>query len=362
MKNLDKYIISPQTTIKQAIKQINSTGKKSVFILGEDKTLLGLFCDEDMRKYILLNSSLDLPVTEAMNTNPTVYIKDSLMSLEQFILVNRLLVCPIVDENNHLVDAVFWGDIESHKTEQSIVSSLPESISTVIMAGGLGKRLYPYTKVLPKALIPIGDLPICTHVINSFKKYGCNHFHLILNYKKDILKAFYNNTEKDYQLQYHEEKEFLGTGGGLYLLKDTMTDTFFISNCDILVDIDYSSVYQFHKKENNIITLVGALKEVEIPYGIIKTDASSTLKMEEKPSFSFLTNVGVYLVEPQLFDLLEDGEFIHMPDLVTRHIEKGHKVGVFPVHGDAWLDMGQIEEMKHMQATLEKQMQKKNKN
>lgn len=359
MDSLEKYFISPDASVKEAIEKISLTGKKAVFVVDDKKKLLGLFADGDMRKFVLKNGDFSSPVKEAMNPHPTILKMKDKDSFDEIIKQSQFIVYPIVDENGVVVSAIFWDEIK--KTLKDNPSfKLPEKMHTVIMAGGLGRRLYPYTKVLPKALIPIGEYPICTHVINNFRKYGCQNFDLILNHKKNMIKAYYSEEKKDFEMSFYDEMKFLGTAGGLSLLKGKIKDTFFVSNCDILVEADYSCIYKFHKKEGNLITVIGALKDVQIPYGVIHVEGkeSAIHDIEEKPKFSFLTNVGVYVLEPEVIENMKEGEFIDMTDIITQYINNHKKVGVFPVPGDSWLDMGQIEEMKQMTAALEKRMEK----
>jgi len=217
----------------------------------------------------------------------------------------------------------------------------------IILAGGKGTRLYPYTKVLPKALIPIGDYTITERIINQFCRYGCNKVFFILNHKANMIEAYFNDIEKKYSIEYIKEKDFLGTGGGLSLLKGKINTTFIVSNCDILVNADLECIYQMHKKQNNKITLVCAMKNIVIPYGTIKTDEDGMIiKMDEKPEISFLTNTGVYFIEPEIIDEL-DGQYIDLPDIVKKYLGK-ENVGVFPISEHSWMDMGQFNEMTSM--------------
>lgn len=350
MDDVNKYLISPDTTVKEAIEKIETTGKKTAFVVDSNKKLIGIFTDGDMRRYVLKNGDLSASIVDAMNPNPIVFKESQACELEKQIKERSLLVYPVVNEKGQITKIVYWNNSKSeiHPTQE-----LPENISVVIMAGGEGKRLYPYTKVLPKPLIPVEDLPICTHVINSFRKYECKNFYLVLNHKSNMIKAYYNDADKDYELNYIEESKFLGTAGGLSLLKGQVKDTFFVSNCDILVDIDYSCVYKLHKKEQNLITMICALKEVQIPYGIIESSEDGSIQnITEKPKYSFLVNVGVYVLEPEVLLDIKDDEFVHMTDLAQRYINEGKKVGVFPISNGDWLDMGQIKEMENMSMIL----------
>jgi len=352
MSNLKDFIVSPHISVREAVAKVNSTGKKTVFVVDDNEKLVGLFTDGDMRKYILRNGDMGARVSEAMNASPVVYRLKDEARLRSEMATRKMIVYPVVDDEGHLIQAYFWDELSAGMGNRKL--RVPDSVSTVIMAGGLGTRLYPYTKVLPKALIPIGELPICSHIMNSFMQCGCGQFHLILNHKHEMIKAYYKEESMSCDIQYHKEEAFLGTAGGLYLLKGKIHDTCFVTNCDILVDTDYGCVYHYHKKEKNLITVIGAIKDVQIPYGVIKLSAESDIsEISEKPKFSFLTNVGVYLIEPEVIEDLKDNEFIHMPDLIRRYVDMGRKVGVFPVSGEQWLDMGQLEEMKRMTDVLE---------
>ncbi len=352
MTEIDKYLIPPTLSVKEAIEKIENTGRKTVFIVDEQRKLTGIFTDGDMRRYVLKNGDLSAPITFAMNKEPIVFRETQTKELAKQIEERSLLVYPIVNNENQIVDVVYWNEKSCkgiHPTQK-----LPENVSVIIMAGGEGTRLYPYTKVLPKPLIPIEDLPICTHVINSFKKYNCKEFTLILNHKSNMIKAYYNDIDKDYKLNYEVETKFLGTAGGLSLLKNKIKDTCFVSNCDILVNADFSCIYKWHKKEQNLITMICAIKNIQIPYGVVNSKPNGEIEnIEEKPELSYLINVGVYLIEPEVINSL-NGEFIHMTDLAQKYIDEGKKVGVFPISEGSWLDMGQIKEMENMTNQLKR--------
>ena len=227
------------------------------------------------------------------------------------------------------------------------------NVPLVVMAGGKGTRLYPYTKILPKALVPIGEKTIIERVIEEFTAWGCQEVYLIVKHKAQMIRAYFDELQTDYTVHFIEEKEFLGTGGGLSLLKKEINKPFFLSNCDILVKADYDCVIKTHEANGDLITFVAAMKEVEVPYGVIITEADgSASKLQEKPHFSFLTNTGVYYMEPQVIEEMPEETFIHITDVAQKYIDHGSRVGVFPVSEKNWLDMGQINEMSHMLKVL----------
>lgn len=342
MEGFEKYCVDSTFTVRQTIEKMEKELIKAVIVIDSDSTVIGLFSNGDMRNFFLKGGNLSDSITQAMNKNPKLYSSMTEVKEEQ---KNRIrVIYPIVNSEKKLISVVDNDDDSIHGKTDFL-----KDVPLVIQAGGKGTRLYPYTKILPKPLIPIGDISITERIINSFTKYGCNDVYMILNHKANMIKAYMADVDKNYTLDYVTETEFLGTGGGLKLLKGKVNKTFFLSNCDILVDADYECIYKTHKKQGNKITFVCSMKDVVIPYGVIKTDDNGAIKeMIEKPSFSFLINTGLYMIEPEVLDDLKDGEFIHLPDLAQRYMDKGEKVGVFPVSEKAWLDMGQFSEMENM--------------
>lgn len=344
---VDKYLVGSELTVKQTIEVMENQNIKAVLIVDNEKKIMGMFANGDMRSFFLKGGKLSANITTAMNPNPILYLSRHEVE-EENKNIHRVLY-PIVDSQRHVVDVIDYGQGQ----DNSIVNDALKNIPLVIMAGGKGTRLYPYTKVLPKPLIPIGDLTITERIIDKFRRFGCQKVHMVLNYKANMIRAYMNELEKDYTVDYIEEGAFLGTAGGLRLLKDSIKSTFFVSNCDILIDADFECIYKTHKKKGNKITFICSMKDVVIPYGVIETaEDGSIQKMREKPGFSFLINTGLYMLEPEVLEDIKDGEFIHMPDLAQRYMDRGEKVGVFPISEKSWLDMGQFSEMENMMNAL----------
>lgn len=344
---LEKYIINVQSTVKAAIEKMEKESVKAVVILKEDNRVAGLFSNGDMRSFFLKGGALSANICEAMNKTPVLYHSDEEIE-EERKKISRVLY-PIVDDENRILAV---RDFDNSDTVGQVSDALRD-IPLVIMAGGKGTRLYPYTKILPKPLIPIGDITITERIINSFRRYGCQEVIMILNYKANMIKAYLSDLQKDYKVDFVQESKFLGTAGGLKLIKGMVHSTFFLSNCDILVNADLECIYKTHKARGNKITFVCSMKDIVIPYGVVETDEDGTIRnMREKPGFSFLVNTGLYMVEPEVLDDIKEDEFIHLPDLAQRYLERGEKVGVFPISEKAWLDMGQFSEMENMMKNL----------
>lgn len=344
---LEKYTITADFTVKAAIEKMKSENIKAVVVVDEEKKVLGLFSNGDMREFFLQGGSLSENIFAAMNKNPKLYASRDEAKEERASFLR--VIYPIVDDTKHLIDVLDFEQLNSNDR----VSDALKDVPLVIMAGGKGTRLYPYTKILPKPLIPIGDVTITERIIDSFAKYGVKDVTMILNHKSGMIKSYMSELDLNYHLDFVKEDDFLGTAGGLQLVKDRIKNTFILSNCDILIDDDIECVYKTHKAKKNKITMICSMKDVVIPYGVVETNSDGSIKnMQEKPDFSFLINTGVYMIEPEVLDDIKPGEFIHMPDLAQKYIDRGENVGVFPIPEKAWLDMGQFSEMENMMKSL----------
>lgn len=342
--DLQTYLISDDLSISEAVKRIDE-GKRKVVFCTHDKRLTGCFTDGDMRRYLLRDGDMNKPVSVAMNPVPITLPIVQQDVARTYVEKNAMVALPLVNENYEVVKIIFRDDLDS----MSAPRRLPDNVPLVIMAGGKGTRLYPYTKILPKPLIPLGDKPIMDHIIDRFGKCGIHDIYMILNHKRNMIKAYYNDTNSNYNIRYIDEASFLGTGGGLSLLKGKINSTFFLSNCDCLLDSDYMCMYEYHKTHGNAITMILAMKSVLIPYGVVDLETDGSIRQfREKPEYSYLVNTGIYLLEPCVIDMVNDDEPIGMPDIAKRVIQKGYKVGGYPVTEKSWLDMGQLNEMQNM--------------
>lgn len=336
--------VNKNLTIKEAIKILDKFGKKILLVI-EKNILLGVITDGDIRRWILSNKSLEEKVFEVMNKD-FIFLYKGEKKLAKKIMKEKSIECiPILNSKKEVIDIIFWND--EFKDKINIFNNI--NVPVVIMAGGKGTRLYPYTKILPKPLIPIEDTPIIERIINRFCEYGCDKFYLTVNYKKNMIKAYFNELDKNYKISYVEEENFLGTGGSLYLLKDKLKETFFVSNCDILIDANYYDILNYHKENKHKITVVTSLKNYTIPYGVIELSKDGNIKKtSEKPEYNFLVNTGMYILEPEVLEDIPENEFFHITNLIDNYIKDGKKVGTYPVTDNCWLDMGEFKEMERM--------------
>ena len=346
--DIQKYLIPDDIPITEAIKRIDEGRKRIVFCV-QGHRLVGAFTDGDMRRFILRDGDMRKPVRQAMNHSPISLSILQEDSARAFVEKNAMVALPLVNERMEVVKIYFRDELESRRVASTALSEVP----LVIMAGGKGTRLYPYTRILPKPLIPIGDMPIMDHIMQRFGQYGIRDVYMILNHKRNMIKAYYNDADTPFSIHYIDEDQFLGTGGGLSLLKGKIHSTFFLSNCDCLLDADYAHMYAYHKERKNAVTFILATKGMSVPYGVVELAQNGTIQaLREKPEYSFLVNTGIYLVEPQVLDTLQDGEVIDFPDIAKRLMDDGYNVGGYPITERSWMDMGQLNEIQNMSREL----------
>ncbi len=344
-QELQKFIGTENLTVSQAMQKIDANASGILFLTRAEGELAGCITDGDIRRYLLSGGAMSGAAIEAANKNPK--IAKTLEEAKRLYHKRNYIVIPIVDENKTIVD-LYTGEREETKKKRN-----PLYIPVVINAGGKGTRLDPFTRVLPKPLIPVGEHPIIELIMKEYQAYSCDEFHIIVNYKKDFIKAYFADNENHYNITWYDEEKPLGTGGGLSLLRGKFKSTFFFANCDALLTSNYESMVKFHKENGNIITMICAYKNMNIPYGIVEMGVNGSIKeMKEKPLMSFLTNTGIYIVEPEVIEDIDDGECIGFPDIIERERQKGKKVAVFPVSENDWMDMGQLPELEKMRIKL----------
>lgn len=349
MNKISQILIGPEDTIKTAFKIMDEAGSKIVFVVGKENILIGALSDGNIRRWILKGGEISAKTKAVMARTPK-YLKEGYTQSEakELVVEKRFECVPVVDAQKRIKGAVWWYDFFKDKSHKAAKLNLP----VVIMAGGKGARLAPITNILPKPLMPIGDKPITQHIMERFANFGCRQVYMSVNFKAKLIKAYFSDVSGDYDLDFIEESKPLGTAGSLYLLKRKIKKTFFLTNCDVLIDADYSDILKFHRERGNKITIVGSMKHFTIPYGTCEIqNGGDLLAVREKPEYDFLVNTGMYLIESEVLKLIPDQDFMHMTELIGKCLKKGVKTGVYPISEKSWVDMGQWEQL---QETLER--------
>ncbi len=338
-----KFFIFEDATTKDAMRRLGQSGEKILFVVNAQDRLLGSLTDGDIRRWVLAEGNLSAPVKKIYNKKPiSVRIGYDLEEIKQIMIKHKIQSVPVVNEKKIIEEVLLWDAVFGKNV---IVPKEKINVPVVIMAGGKGTRLDPFTRVLPKPLLPIGEKAIIEIIIEKFLPYGIRDFHVSINHKSRMIKAYFEESERDYHIHYIEEAKSLGTVGGLGAIKNKIKDSVFVSNCDIIIETDYHEIYRFHKKRGYDITIVGSFRHFMIPYGICRIeDGGRLVDIEEKPEHDYLVNTGMYLLTKKALKLIPPNTFLNMTDLIERVKGAGGEVGVFPIDEKSWLDVGQWEE------------------
>lgn len=335
-------LISESVSIREALRQIDSNSEGILFVVKDDRTLLGTISDGDIRRSILAGSALVDSIDSIFNSKP-FYVEHHKYDLEEIknqMLQRRFRILPVIDGKRIVVGYLSWESVfgASPRPTRNLSVDLP----VVIMAGGKGTRMAPFTNILPKPLIPVGDKTIVERIIDNFLQFGVRKYFITLNYRGEMIKAYFEGIERDYQIDYIWEKEFYGTAGCLSLAKDLIDGTFIVSNCDILVNADYSDVLDFHRNSKALLTVISSIQHIAVPYGVVEFgEGGEVVGLVEKPEFSYPINTGVYILEPECLDYIPEKTFFHMTHLIEKLIASGKKVVTYPVNEKDYQDVGQ---------------------
>lgn len=342
---LEDMLLTERNSVKDAIERLEKIRCKVVYVVNGRK-LLASVSDGDIRRFSLKAGNIADNISCIANYSPIAFLEYQKEEMQNLFKSTEIYSLPIVNLNEEITGVVFRNGTIIREEGRL-------DVPVVMMAGGKGTRLYPYTKILPKALVPIGEIPISEHIINRFYMSGCKQFFLLVNHKKLMIQSYFDTISKNYSLSYVEETEPLGTGGGLSLLKGKIKTDFILTNCDILIDADYSAIYRQHEKKGNFITMILSEYKETIPYGVVSIDLENNYKgVTEKPTLQYLINTGVYIVNERVIEELQENTAIGFPEIIEKYRKSGEKIGCYIVNELAYMDMGQFEELEKMKERL----------
>lgn len=338
MKNYKSVLLKPTSTIKEALEIIDTGAIKIALVVDDNENLIGTVTDGDIRRGILSNLSLDDSIETIIFTTPTVCkIEDTKERILEVALDKKIYQVPIVDN---------YGKLVGIEEVDELLKPQKKNNRVVLMVGGLGTRLRPLTDNTPKPMLKVGDKPILETIILNFKKYGFTNILLSVSYKSEIIEEYFADGSKfGVNIEYIHEEKRMGTAGALSLMKKHLNEAFFVMNGDLLTNINFEHMMDYHLSNNSIATMGVREYDFQVPYGVVNVDGENIINIEEKPVHKFFVSAGVYTLATEVLDLIPDDEFFDMPTLFEKIIEKGRKSISFPIR-EYWLDIGRLEEYK----------------
>lgn len=342
-----KFIIHKDVLIKEAISLLDKAGERILFVVDDEEQLFGSISDGDIRRWILSEGNMDYTVDKFCFRSPAfVYENYEHDEVKKIILERRVSALPVVDKYKKIVDLLFWNSVFEKHEHKSFKTKLTNPV--VIMAGGKGSRLDPFTRILPKPLIPIGEKAVIEIIIDKFFiENDIRNFYLTLNHKAKIIKSYFEELSPEYNVEFVVEEKPLGTAGSMKLLNSKFEEPIIVTNCDIIIDCDYASFVDFHKDNCFDLTIAASYKKYKIPYGICEIENGGELaKINEKPEYDYLVNTGMYVINPRVIELIPSDKYFDMTDFIDTIKRSGGKVGVYPISENSWIDTGEWTEYK----------------
>lgn len=325
-------ILSETSTIRDAIGCLDRVAIKIVLVVDASGKLEGTVSDGDIRRGLLRGLEMGSPLTSVIQRNPLVAPPDMTReTILQLMVANKIQQIPLVDEHRLVVGLHLWDQIATPQNRPNMM---------VIMAGGKGTRLYPHTAHCPKPMLPVGGKPMLEHIIERAKTNGFNHFMLAIHHLGHMIEDhFGDGTKMNVRIQYIREQTPLGTAGALGLLDALPEAPFLVTNGDVLTDIDYGEMLDFHIRQQATATMAIRIHEWQHPFGVVKTQGLEIVGFEEKPLARTHINAGIYVLSPEALNLLSTDTSCDMPTLFERLKTEGHRTVAYPMH-EPWLDVG----------------------
>lgn len=333
---MDLNCISQSDNILDALAKLDRLSGQSLvlFVLNDNRQVIGTLTDGDIRRALLKGAQLDMRVSDVMHTKFSFLStaeKDHTSTISAYRKRN-ITVVPLLDEKNHLVR------VYNLKKMRSI---LP--IDAVLMAGGKGERLRPLTEKTPKPLLPVGDKCIIDHNIDRLIAYGVEHISVTCNYLKEQLYEHFVTLRNGVKVNCVTEPKYLGTIGSIKFVETFHNDTILVMNSDLFTDIDYEDFYLHFKEHDADMSVAAVPYTISVPYGIMDLEGRNLRGMIEKPTYNYYANAGIYLIKKSMLDLIPDGEFFHATHLMDALIKQGGEIIRYPING-TWIDIGNPQE------------------
>ncbi len=331
-----KARIVPDRSIRETIQTIDEGAIRIALVVDSENHLLGTVTDGDIRRGILRGVALEEPVTRVMNPQPTTARADESRDvILERMKQTRLHQIPVVDGQGCLVTVEILDELLQTRQRDNWV---------MLMAGGLGSRLRPLTDECPKPLLKVGSKPLLEIILENFLEYGFRKFYISVNYKAEMVKEHFGDGSRwGIEIRYIHEDQRLGTAGALSLLPERPALPLIVMNGDLLTKVNFQHLLDFHAEHRARATMCVREYDFQVPYGVVRIDHHRVLGIDEKPVQRFFVNAGIYVLEPEVLDLIPSATYFDMPELFTRLIGQNHETAVFPIR-EYWLDIGHMED------------------
>ncbi|OKY24700.1 nucleotidyltransferase family protein [Thalassotalea sp. PP2-459] len=332
--NWQDVLISPTATMGDTISVIDKGAMQLALVVDEQRVLLGVVTDGDIRRALIRHQDLSTPISEVMNKAPLVANIDTSRNKLLSLMNNQGLgAIPLISE----------GKIVGLETLQHIIKKPSYDNPVFLMAGGFGTRLKPLTDNCPKPLLKLGDKPILETILNSFIASGFHQFYISTHYMPEAIKNHFGDGSKwGVKIHYVHEQAPLGTGGSLGLLPENLPNLpIIMMNGDVLTKIDFEQLLNYHNQYDPICTMCVREEEYKIPYGVVEAEGSKIISLVEKPTHKYFINAGVYVVSRAMINAVNKNQRVDMTDLIENYIANKEFVAMFPVH-EYWLDIGKM--------------------
>ena len=325
-------ILPFDATIGQAVSNLNQVAIKIILVVTEDGMLEGTISDGDIRRGLLKGLDMNSSIANIIHRNALVVPPELPRELVmQLMVANKIQQIPVVDEQHHIVGLHLWDEITTPPMRPNLM---------VIMAGGMGTRLLPHTESCPKPLLLVAGKPMLEHIIERAKLEGFNHFVLAIHYLGHMIEAYFGNGERlGVQINYLREESPLGTAGALGLLNPLPDNPFVVTNGDVITDIRYGELLDFHTRHAAAATMAVRVHEWQHPFGVVQTQGVEIVGFEEKPVARSHINAGVYALDPLALSVLTVDMHCDMPTLFERLQANKKRTVAYPMH-EPWLDVG----------------------
>lgn len=337
-KQWKETIVNENTTLKYAIARLEHAALQILIVVDEEKKFIGTITDGDIRRGLLKGFELDASIYSLVNRNAFV-VPNSMGNdiIFKIMAANGIRQIPIVDDNHCVIGLHTWDDINSN---QVLTNPM------VIMAGGIGKRLHPYTENCPKPMLPVYGKPIIEHILMKAIAEGFSKFFISVNYLGHMIEDYFGDGRNlGVDIEYIRETKPLGTAGALFFLKSKINCPFIVTNGDVLTHMKYSELLEFHIAQKSEATMAVRMHKWESPFGVVDINGLDIVGLKEKPVKHYHINAGVYCLNSSIFSYLENEGTIDMTDLFVKVGEKSQRKIAYPMH-ESWVDVGRPEDYK----------------